>query len=75
MGFLDEVRAETRTHKQCKLCDLLAELPENERAEIDEVLADKSVEVPPIVRALLKRGIDVHTSTAYRHRQRCCGVA
>lgn len=71
MGFADEVRAQTRTGKQCKMCTYLAEMSDKDRAEIDEVMGDTSIPTSPIVRALNRRGIDVHQSTVYRHRQQC----
>ena len=72
MGFMDEVKAETRlSGTACKTCRLLARLDADDRADIDAVLADAEIPTSPIVRALNKRGIDIGISALSRHRSNC----
>lgn len=72
MGFIDEVKSESRnTGHKCRTCQLLGQLEPDDAAEIAAVMADKNIQTEPIVRALNNRGIDIGSNSVRKHRLRC----
>lgn len=73
MSLADEARALTsRQGSQCDMGLLLARLPQSDKSEIEEALADDTVEGTALARALKNRGIDVAAHTVNRHRRGDC---
>lgn len=72
MPFLDEVAAQSRTKQnQCKMCTILDSMDKKERAEIEAVLADKSIPASPIYRALTARNYQIGETVVRKHRVSC----
>lgn len=56
----------------CTLGQIRAELPPDELAFLDEILADRSASASRIARALAKIGQPVRPQTVQRHRRGDC---
>jgi hypothetical protein len=74
MGLLDEVRETQRQAKiiRCPMVPILSAFPAEERAELDEALADPSIEGSTLGKVLKARGYKISDEAVRRHRRGEC---
>lgn len=67
--LLDEIKSSSNARPSL-VAAILADLPKQDAQDLQEALADPTISVMQIVRALNKRGIKVSSSVIYRHREK-----
>jgi hypothetical protein len=73
MGLLDDIRDESRGEpKTCSVADVLEQMDEKDRADLEAALVDKGVPHTAIVRVLNRRGFDQHEKRVGAHRSGKC---
>lgn len=73
MSLMDEIQANRkRTGTECSVSVVAADLAPSDRADLHAALADPSVSVAAISRALKGRGVRLGVNSLGRHRRRDC---
>jgi len=73
MSLLDEIQASTsRTGGHCSFPVLLATLDEPDRRDLLAAIADNTIQMTAIVRAMAARNVEISKGTIQRHRDRLC---
>jgi NTP pyrophosphatase (non-canonical NTP hydrolase) len=75
MGLLDEVREAQRQNKivRCKVVTL--NLSKDDRAELEQALADETVQMSTLAKVLRSRGHVISDDALRRHKGRRCACA
>jgi len=67
--FLEEIKSSVNGRPSV-LDQILADLPKQDAADLQEALADPTISAMQITRALNKRGYKISSSVIYRHREK-----
>lgn len=70
MGKLLEEIKSSSSGRPSLVAQILADLPKQDAQDLQEALADPTISVMQITRALNKRGHKISSSVIYRHREK-----
>lgn len=70
MGKLLEEIKSSGSGRPSLVAQILADLPKQDAQDLQEALADPTISVMQITRALNKRGHKISSSVIYRHREK-----
>jgi hypothetical protein len=78
MPSLADALAAARPNKggpSCHLCDVIAQLPKDDRTALTDALNDRRMAATMIAKALTDSGYDVGVASVRRHRRGECAAA
>jgi hypothetical protein len=78
VGLLDEIRAaheEMRPGPRCSVRAILDDLDEEDRADLERALADRTYPYSVVSEVLRRRGIEIRAYSLSRHHRGLCGCA
>lgn len=76
MGLLDEIAEESRSRLVCSVAVVLADMPDDERDDLEAALADAvTYSHTAITRVLKRRGYNMHEKRLANHRKGACACA